>query len=69
MYKGIQAYVVLCLKPALQYTIFEQVKAVIVKTRRSKHLSAAEAFLLGMIADHDRMAPIGALPGPGNLPT
>lgn len=50
MYKGIQAYTVLCLKPALQYTIFEQVKAAVVATRVQKALTTAEAFLLGMVA-------------------
>lgn len=50
MYKGIEAYSVLCLKPALQYTVFEQVKATIVSSRPSKMLNAAEAFVLGMIA-------------------
>ena len=40
----------LCLKPALQYTIFEQVKTVVVAGRVEKTLSAAEAFLLGMVA-------------------
>eukprot|EP00934_Nitzschia_sp_Nitz4_P009399 Nitzschia sp. Nitz4//scaffold69_size99277//41416//42351//NITZ4_004630-RA/size99277-processed-gene-0.19-mRNA-1//1//CDS//3329556706//9389//frame0 len=50
MYKGIQAYFVLCFKPALQYTVFEQVKAVMLKNRKDKTLSAGEAFLLGMFA-------------------
>lgn len=50
MYKGIQAYTVLCLKPALQYTIFEQVKTAVVAGRVKKTLGAAEAFLLGMVA-------------------
>jgi hypothetical protein len=50
MYKGIQAYTVLCLKPALQYTIFEQVKASVVAGRPQKRLNAAEAFILGMVA-------------------
>ena len=49
-YKGIQAYYVLCFKPALQYTVFEQVKGILVKSRKQKTLSAAEAFLLGMVA-------------------
>lgn len=49
-YKGIRAYYVLCLKPALQYTVFEQVKAIWVKNRKEKTLGAAEAFVLGMIA-------------------
>lgn len=57
MYKGIQAYTVLCLKPAIQYTVFEQVKAVVLagrrstgKNKRNESLSAAEAFFLGMVA-------------------
>ena len=64
MYKGVQAYVVLCLKPAIQYTIFEQVKMVRLAGRRrsgsaekgnegdagDESLGAAEAFFLGMVA-------------------
>jgi len=50
MYKGVQAYVVLCFKPALQYTVFERVKAALVANRRNKTLSASESFLLGMVA-------------------
>lgn len=50
MYKGIQAYTVLCLKPALQYTIFEQVKAMVVAHRPDGRLKAAEAFMIGMVA-------------------
>lgn len=50
MYKGIQSYYVLCFKPALQYTVFEQVKAAILRSRTNKTLSAAESFLLGMVA-------------------
>ncbi len=60
MYKGIQAYTVLCLKPAIQYTVFEQVKAIMLARKRAANkqgsrkqadtLSAAEAFFLGMIA-------------------
>lgn len=51
MYKGIQAYWVLCFKPALQYTVFEQVKAAVLKSRKNnKTLSASESFLLGMVA-------------------
>lgn len=50
MYKGIQAYTVLCLKPALQYTVFEQVKAMVVANRLPQKLYASEAFILGMIA-------------------
>jgi len=49
-YKGIQAYYVLCFKPAIQYMVFDQVKAIWVKPRKNKTLGAGEAFLLGMIA-------------------
>uniref|UniRef100_A0A7S4NE59 ADP,ATP carrier protein n=1 Tax=Odontella aurita TaxID=265563 RepID=A0A7S4NE59_9STRA len=34
MYKGIQAYAVLCLKPAIQYTVYEQVKRMVLLERR-----------------------------------
>ena len=37
MYKGIQAYVVLCLKPAIQYTVYEQVKKVVLLKRSLAH--------------------------------
>ena len=50
MYNGIQAYYVLCFKPALQYTVYEQVKAMILQSRNTNTLSAGEAFVLGMIA-------------------
>lgn len=62
MYKGIQAYTILCLKPSIQYTVFEQVKRMILITRSknnpshsmrkgsSQSLTALESFLLGMIA-------------------
>jgi solute carrier family 25 (peroxisomal adenine nucleotide transporter), member 17 len=49
-YKGLSAYYVLCFKPALQYTVYEQVKKLLVAHRRDKTLSAVEAFLLGMVA-------------------
>jgi len=60
-YKGIQAYWILCFKPALQYTIFEQFKAWILRLRQvrggkderrksASQLSAGEAFLLGMFS-------------------
>lgn len=60
-YKGIEAYWILCFKPALQYTIFEQCKACLLRlkrgergtegqSRRSAQLSAGEAFLLGMFS-------------------
>jgi len=59
MYKGIQAYTILCLKPSIQYTVFEQVKGILLarkriakgaKTRSDERLTASEAFLLGMVA-------------------
>ena len=63
MYKGIQAYTVLCLKPSIQYTVFEQVKGILLarkrkgkgsgsgsKKRSNEALTATEAFLLGMVA-------------------
>ncbi|KAL7553057.1 hypothetical protein ACHAWF_016298 [Thalassiosira exigua] len=34
-YKGIEAYTVLCLKPAIQYTVYEQVKRVVLAARRA----------------------------------
>ena len=49
-YKGITAYYLLCFKPALQYTIYEQVKAFVLAGRKNKTLSAGEAFVLGMVA-------------------
>lgn len=58
-YKGIEAYTVLCLKPAIQYTVYEQVKKIVIAARRvnahgreivSDSLNAAEAFFLGMFA-------------------
>jgi solute carrier family 25 (peroxisomal adenine nucleotide transporter), member 17 len=56
VYKGIQAYYILCLKPAIQYTIFEQVKARILVARRRRgssqpqRFSAMEAFALGVFS-------------------
>lgn len=50
MYKGIQAYAVLCFKPAIQYTVFEQVKRIMLKGKSRTTLTASESFLLGMIA-------------------
>lgn len=64
MYKGIQAYIVLCLKPSMQYTLFEQLKKMLLAGRgekknsrtnrrdiqRRQELSAMEAFFLGMFA-------------------
>jgi hypothetical protein len=53
-YSGVSAYALLCLKPALQYTVYEQVRSAVLRSRRGggsgSSLSAAEAFLLGMVA-------------------
>jgi adenine nucleotide transporter 17 len=49
-YGGLRAYFVLCWKPALQYTAFEQAKRVWVRSRPNKSLTAVEAFFLGMLA-------------------
>ena len=52
MYKGVQAFVVLCFKPALQYMVFDKIKAAILlsKKHRTASLTAVEAFLAGMVA-------------------
>ncbi|RHZ21695.1 hypothetical protein DYB26_000422 [Aphanomyces astaci] len=51
-YKGFSAYFVLCLQPAIQFTVFEQVKKVYLKAYKptTKSLSAIEAFVLGAAA-------------------
>jgi solute carrier family 25 (peroxisomal adenine nucleotide transporter), member 17 len=51
-YKGLSAYYLLCFKPALQYTVYEQVKQIVLRRprRQNKNLSAGEAFVLGMFA-------------------
>ncbi|TFJ85341.1 hypothetical protein NSK_003389 [Nannochloropsis salina CCMP1776] len=56
LYKGIPAYGVLCLKPAIQYTLFEQLRRGILSllSRRRgvpvRALSAWQAFLLGALS-------------------
>ncbi|GAB9467361.1 hypothetical protein Gpo141_00004709 [Globisporangium polare] len=51
-YKGFQAYFVLCLQPAIQYTVFERVKELYLRRfkQASKSLGALEAFVLGALA-------------------
>ncbi|CAK4085377.1 unnamed protein product [Aphanomyces euteiches] len=51
-YKGFSAYFVLCLQPAIQFTVFEQVKKIYLKAYKptTTSLSAIEAFLLGAAA-------------------
>jgi adenine nucleotide transporter 17 len=56
MYKGLQAYTVLCFKPAIQYTVYEQVKHYYLtllsrnNPNQTSSLSSAQAFLLGLIS-------------------
>jgi len=50
LYKGYNTYPFLCLQPAIQYTIFEQIKRMVLKKKGVDILSALEAFLLGALA-------------------
>ena len=51
MYKGVEAYAVLCWKPAIQFTIFEKCKKAILITRPGQStITSAEAFIIGMVA-------------------
>ena len=52
MYKGVSAFVVLCLKPAIQYTAFDSIKGLILASKRKgeRSLTALEAFVAGMVA-------------------
>lgn len=43
VYKGIQAYYILCFRPALQYTIYEQIKGWILRQRRRRHYQSTRA--------------------------
>lgn len=53
---GLAANVVLCVNPAIQYTVFEQVKAMVLWIvgrrlgRRVRFLTAGQAFLVGAVA-------------------
>lgn len=58
-YRGVVAYVVLCLRPAIQYTVFERLRAILLRGKAKKNprspsaaaaLSALEAFVLGAVA-------------------
>ncbi|CAM9527456.1 unnamed protein product [Ectocarpus sp. 6 AP-2014] len=56
-YTGIQAYAVLCLKPAIQYAVFNRLKAITLAYRsdgrssaQSKELTAVQAFVIGAIS-------------------
>eukprot|EP00611_Tribonema_gayanum_P005302 TRINITY_DN14537_c0_g1_i1.p1 TRINITY_DN14537_c0_g1~~TRINITY_DN14537_c0_g1_i1.p1 ORF type:complete len:342 (-),score=116.40 TRINITY_DN14537_c0_g1_i1:31-1056(-) len=62
LYRGARAYVVLCLKPALQYAIFNRLRGMVLAAAATRQrsggtaapaattLSAAQAFALGAIA-------------------
>ncbi|KAL7692252.1 putative mitochondrial carrier domain protein [Plasmopara halstedii] len=52
LYKGLGAYFVLCLQPAIQYTIFERLKSIYLRKYdvASQTLGALEAFVLGALA-------------------
>mmetsp|Transcript_916 Transcript_916/g.1991 ORF Transcript_916/g.1991 Transcript_916/m.1991 type:complete len:303 (+) Transcript_916:66-974(+) len=52
LYSGWEAYLVLCLKPAITYAIFDKLKSLLLakKDRVLKGLSALEAFVIGAIA-------------------
>jgi len=50
MYQGISAYLVLCLRPAIQYTVYEQVKRIWLRSSSHTSLSASAAFVLGMLS-------------------
>ncbi|CAN0373815.1 unnamed protein product, partial [Hapterophycus canaliculatus] len=41
-YTGIQAYVVLCLKPAIQYAVFNRLKAITLSYRRRSNHGGSE---------------------------
>ena len=49
-YSGVGAYVVMCLKPAVQFTMFEQCKRLVVARQGGAPLSVAQAFALGALA-------------------
>ena len=49
-YSGVGAYVVMCLKPAVQYTMFEQCKRAVLARQGGAPLSVAQAFALGALA-------------------
>ncbi|KAG6617326.1 Mitochondrial Carrier (MC) Family [Phytophthora cinnamomi] len=52
LYKGLGAYFVLCLQPAIQYTVFERLKGLYLRRfkQASQALGALEAFVLGAVA-------------------
>jgi adenine nucleotide transporter 17 len=56
-YRGLWAYAVLCCRPAIQYTVFEQLRTLVLRSRQraangrpSTSLTSIEAFALGAMA-------------------
>jgi hypothetical protein len=49
-YKGIAAYFVLCLRPAVQFAVFERLKAARLGSKGGVALGALDAFVLGAVA-------------------
>lgn len=52
LYAGWRTFLILALKPAIEFTVFEQIKAVVLRGRGKGGvvLGAAEAFVLGAVA-------------------
>mmetsp|Transcript_74797 Transcript_74797/g.167835 ORF Transcript_74797/g.167835 Transcript_74797/m.167835 type:complete len:314 (-) Transcript_74797:23-964(-) len=49
-YRGSQANVILAINPAIENTLFDQIKVIFLKRRGAKSLSTAQAFWLGSLA-------------------
>ena len=49
-WKGIIPSLLLCSNPAIHYTVFDVIKAQVLKARSSPNLSMPQAFLLGIVA-------------------
>lgn len=48
LYKGLQTNIILCVNPAIEYTVFDQLKKILLKRSGTTHsLTDAEAFWLG----------------------
>lgn len=50
VYQSLPAYYLLCLKPAIQYTVYERIKSVWLTSKSRTALTAVEAFVMGMVA-------------------
>ena len=49
-YRGLSAFYVLCLKPSIQYSIYNRLKSAILDVTGGTEIGSAQAFLLGMIS-------------------